>query len=76
MLESMVIGFTYLLVLFLICFFCVTGVKYFLITFIKLPKKSDAKKTTTKKRSKKPSSPIRSIEINPSEIDRIYFGKR
>lgn len=75
MLKSMLFGFTCLAVLFLICFFTVVGVKYFYICFLKVPKKTERKVKTPKKRVKKRSAPIRSIEINPDEIDRIYFGK-
>ena len=64
-----ILGLIYLILLYALCFFVVIGVKQVLLylfpkpTIIKIP---------TQKRTKKP---VRSIEINPDDIDRIYVKK-
>ena len=74
MLKGPLFGFVCLAVLFFICFFLVIGVKYFYLWFFSEEIKPEPKKPTLKKRKKRKQR-LRSIEINPDEIDRIYFGK-
>ncbi len=85
---SFLTGLFYTLLLFCLCLFTVFGVKtVFIFMHDKLfPKNSSqklsahAEQTPRRKRGyKKPAtkkvSPVRSIEINPEEIDRIYVKK-
>ena len=67
--SSLIIGFCLCGTLFLLCFFVVVIVKYLLYFITKLlaPKIIPA--------PKKPRKRIKSIEINPNEIDRIYVKK-
>ena len=73
-------GFLYTATLFLICLIFVVGVKAILI-FMRADLKDKPappqKKATPKptKHTAKPVKPVRSIEINPEEIDRIYVKK-
>lgn len=79
---SFLTGLFYTSGLFFICLFTVVGAKTLIIqTFIK---RSATKKRPTKKPQKPPEvekatpsepKPIKSIEINPDEIDRIYVKK-
>ena len=73
-------GFFLTLFIFVLCVFLVLGAKSSL-TLVKkyLPKKQSPAPVTERKpkatRRKKSPSPVRSIEINPDEIDRIYVKK-
>ena len=68
--------------LLILCFLVVVGVKAVMIhlsfLFPKKPKPVEAPKTPkthAKKPVKRNAKPIRSIEINPEEVDRIYVKK-
>ncbi len=75
------LGFSCTLALFLICLFIVGFIKaVYLSIKSRFYKPQVITKSCTKKRKKKtisqkPPTPIRSIEINPEEIDRIYVKK-
>ena len=75
------LGFSCTIVLFLFCLFIVGFLKVIYLSLIdRFFKPQIAKKRQYKKRKKTNAStptpkPIRSIEINPEEIDRIYVKK-
>ena len=81
--TSAILGFLFTIALFFICFFSVVGFKAVRIYITNLFNKQqnitpNPKTKTTKKPKQKPtpsSSPVKSIEINPDEIDRIYVRK-
>ena len=76
-------GLSCTLLLFVICLFLVVGAKSIFL-YVKskflpekqepMPEKRQTKKSTATKRKIKPKTlkPVRSIEINPDEIDKIY----
>ena len=74
-------GFIYTATLFLLCLVFVVGVKAIIVSVrLKLNKHETPKQASKpiekpKKQPPKPIKPIRSIEINPEEIDRIYVKK-
>ena len=70
MTEYFLRGLFYYIGLFLLCAFTVIGIK---TTVIYLTKKPKEKPPVVRK--KPTSKPIKSIEINPDEIDRIYVKK-
>ena len=76
--HSAFLGFTVTLALFVLCFIAVIGVKaiikYVQDLFPEKHEKTRAPKRTIKSRAKT-VKPIKSIEINPDEIDRIYVKK-
>lgn len=81
LLTSPALGFFCLAGLFVLCFLTVVGAKIVYITvkqFIR-PKKEEPEKTPVKEKRKPPvkriAKPIRSIEINPDEVDKIYMRK-
>lgn len=72
--------------LFVLCAFTVVGAKYFIVLIkeylpkkkVSIPAKNKKPLQTPKKRAKVNSNkikPIRSIEIDPAQIDRIYVKK-
>ena len=73
LLTSPILGFSCLCLLFLTCVLVTIGAKYLLSFFIKKPqpvkkpKKPQAKPTVKKS--------VRTIQIDPDEIDKIYVGK-
>ena len=74
-LISAVVGLAYLVLMFFICLFLVVGAKMCLIRFNQnkmVKKQANTPVPTKKPRAKKP---VRSIEINPEEVDRIYVKK-
>ncbi len=85
--QTFVLGLFFTIVLFFICLFLVAGVRvtYILLKyklnkmfdFQILPNMEEKPKRTYKRKEKSKSSNqiIRSIEINPEEIDRIYVKK-
>lgn len=74
--ASPFLGFTCSLLLFALCFILVIGLKTVWLfaknALIKPPKKKCAKRRA--RTAEKPQA-VRSIEINPEEIDRIYVKK-
>jgi hypothetical protein len=76
--HSAFLGFTVTLSLFALCFVAVIGVKaiiyYVQALFPEKNEKIGARKRKIKSRAKT-VKPIKSIEINPDEIDRIYVKK-
>lgn len=77
-LKSFFIGLFWLIVLFLFSAITVIGVKAVITFFLGYNYKESEEETQIKKpkrkKSKKPSF-IKSIEINPNEIDRIYVKR-
>jgi hypothetical protein len=76
--HSAFLGFTVTLALFVLCFVVVIGIKaiiyYVQSLFPEKREKISAPKRQRKVRAKT-VKPIKSIEINPDEIDRIYVKK-
>ena len=78
---SFFIGFICTASLFALCFFCVVGIKFVLITLRiyqsdKIEQTAPQTKVITKRKKRlKPQAPVRSIEIDPNSIDRIYVKK-
>ena len=70
MTEYFFLGLFYYVLLFLLCAFIVIGIK---TTVIYLTKKATPKPQPVRKRPT--PKPIKSIEINPDEIERIYVKK-
>ncbi len=70
MTDYFLLGLFYYVALFLLCAFIVIGIK---TTIIYLSRKATPKQVVTRK--KPTPKPIKSIEINPDEIDRIYVKK-
>ena len=68
MLNSFLLGLLSLAVLFFICLVFVVGVKSILIKFFYKPKPTPIVKPKSKKT-------VKSLTINPDEIDRIYVKK-
>ncbi len=81
LLSSFLVGFLSTAFLFVLSIIIVLGVKYLLIiiksfTVKDAPMKSENKKPSSYKRKKRKAiSPQRSIEIDPSQVDRIYVKK-
>lgn len=78
-LTSVLLGFFYLIVTFVSCLLFVAGVKviYHSIKQYVKPQKPVVATPETKKirKPRKPYKPVRSIEINPDEVDKIYVKK-
>ncbi len=76
---SLTLGFLCTFGFFALCFLCVVGAKFALFAFKKYaPKKEEPPETSPKKPRKKTSENtkiVRSIEIDPNSIDRIYVKK-
>ena len=73
---SLFLGPLFLIVFFIVCLIIVAGIKILYLYF----KRSPVKFKETIKRVKKPApaevrKPVRSIEINPDEVDKIYVKK-
>ena len=80
LLSSFLVGFLSTAFLFVLSIIIVLGVKYLLIiiksfTVKDLPKTSENKKPSYKRKKRKAPTPQRSIEIDPSQVDRIYVKK-
>ena len=79
LLFSAIIGALFTCLAFLLCFFTVVGVKSVMISYKKYKRKKRRQlikpSTPTSEKQVKPYKPVRSIEINPEEIDRIYVKK-
>ena len=80
--TSAFLGFLFTATLFATCFFTVVGIKLVLITLKSKFKDTSArieqpkpKRNTVPKPKPKSVSAVKSIEINPDEIDRIYVRK-
>ena len=71
--SSVFLGPLFLAVFFVLSIVVVAGCKILILLCVRERKKTPA----TKKRNPKPSphDPVRSIEINPEEVDRIYVKK-
>ncbi len=75
--ASVFLGPLFLFVLFIVCTVIVAGIKILYLYF----KREPIKLKPAAKRAKKPAitpppaKPIRSIEINPDEVDKIYVKK-
>ena len=72
---SFLTGLFYTGSLFLICLFTVVGGKSLLFPKRKTVKNEKTPKKEPQKPTEKKPRPIKSIEINPDEIDRIYVKK-
>ena len=73
---SLFLGPLFLAVLYIFCLISVAGIKILYLYF----KRSPVQIKPTVKRAKKPApaiseKPVRSIEINPDEVDKIYVKK-
>ncbi len=73
-LSSFLIGLFFVLLTFLFCAVLVVGIKVFALLF-KPPKEKLEDKKGSEKALPRKRKPIRSIEINPDQIDRIYVKK-
>ena len=73
--TSPLLGFICLLLLFLTCIIIVLGVRSVLSILKKPTPKPTAKKPKRKTINPKPIKSIRTIQIDPDEIDKIYVGK-
>ena len=71
--KDFIFGFFCLLVLYLISFVVVFGTKSLLVYLKVLPLKSQNKVKKAKKTINR--QPIRSITINPNDVDRIYVKR-
>ena len=71
--KDFIFGFFCLLVLYLISFVVVFGTKSLLVYLKVLPLKSQNKAKKAKKTTNR--QPIRSITINPNDVDRIYVKR-
>ncbi len=80
---SITVGFLCTLTLFALCFLIVLGTKVVYLTILRYLKSPPIPKEKLKRTAKKPAKPkpqpnlvpVRSIEIDPYEIDRIYVKK-
>ena len=68
MLNSFLLGLTSLVVLFFVCLVFVVGVKSVFLRYFYKPKPKTIVKPKPKKR-------IKTLTINPDEVDRIYVKK-
>lgn len=82
LLTSPFLGFFCLAGLFVLCVFIVIGAKIVYLTvkeyFHPIKPEPEKQPTKTKRKPstpKKSAKPIRSIEINPDEVDKIYMRK-
>ena len=73
LLTSPILGFSCLCLLFLSCVLITLGAKYLLSLFIKKPQ--PVKKPTKPQTKSSPKKSVRTIQIDPDEIDKIYVGK-
>lgn len=77
--KSYVLGPIFLIILFLLCLFLVLGIK---VIFLQLglikekPKVEEPPTPPEKPAKKRKVKPVRMIEIDPDEINRICFKKR
>ena len=77
---SVFLGPIFLIALFILCAITVAGIKILYLYVKRSPVRfrPETRKTPKPKISVKPQSPqkiVRSIEINPDEVDRIYVKK-
>lgn len=80
--SSFLLGLICTSALFVICYIVVVGIKYIYLSFFAVYKKpipkvinSVDKPTPKKQPPKRSNTPIRSIEIDPEQIDKIYVKK-
>ncbi|MBQ8197409.1 MAG: hypothetical protein IJZ73_05055 [Clostridia bacterium] len=80
--ASFITGLSCIFLLFAVSVVLVIGVKYTYFALLKLFATESAKPSAVRKRKRKPKEikppappAVRSIEINPEEIDRIYVKK-
>lgn len=75
--KTYILAPVFLALLFLICLLAVVGTKVLLSPFFKKlsPPPKEQPPTEEKTKVRKNPKPIRSIEINPEEVDRIYVRK-
>lgn len=80
--TSAFLGFLFTATLFAICFFTVVGIKLVLITLKNRfekpsppPEQPKPKRKYSARKKPASTSAVKSIEINPDEIDRIYVRK-
>ncbi len=81
--TSAFLGFIFTVLLFLLCFFLVVGVKFVFLSvkaYVKKPSPTvserPSERPTEEKPKPKPKKPrLKSIRIDPDEIDRIYVRK-
>ena len=74
MLTSIIFGVLYLAALFLLCFIVAAGIRSVILSVRLLIKPKKPVKTEPPP-PKKVRKPVRSIEINPDEVDRIYVRR-
>ena len=70
--EIMLLDFIYFALIFGAFYLTVAVCRFF---FCIIKEKLKPKRTPVKRRSRKKVSPVRSIEINPDEVDKIYVKK-
>lgn len=71
--KDFIFGFSSFIILYLFAFVAVFGTKSLLVYLKILPLKSQSPVKKTKKA--KTRQPIRSITINPNDVDRIYVKR-
>ena len=74
---SLFLGPLFLILAFILCIVFVAGIKILYYYFKRSPEKlkPESPKPKKPKSIKEPPKPVRSIEINPDEIDKIYVKK-
>lgn len=75
--ASLFLGPLFMIALFIICLITVAGIKILYLYFKRSPinLKSAVKKVKKPKNPINTEKPVRSIEINPDEVDKIYVKK-
>ena len=72
--EIMLVDFLYFLLIFCAFYFTVATIRFFAAVISDRLKPNKVKNTHKSRRKKQPAA-VRSIEINPDEIDKIYVKK-
>ena len=76
---SIPLGIFYLILAFILCFIIVAGAKAIITSLTHHLKTEEQPKTPPApkkiRKIRKPYKPVRSIEINPDEVDKIYVKK-
>lgn len=72
---SLFLGPLFLAVLYIFCLISVAGIKILYLYFKRSPEQVKPTVKRVKKPAPVPEKPVRSIEINPDEVDKIYVKK-
>ena len=73
--PSLFLGPLFLAAFFLASLIAVTGIKLIIAYFKRTPSRIKTKLHRVKKPAPPAAKPVRSIEINPDEVDKIYVKK-